>query len=73
MTTDVALDLRIYFYNPSLISNNTIYWGFTDLCINQTYKMSNIPTPSPTDPPTMLLSECNKYNNDLYLFLNLNM
>ncbi len=27
--------------------------------------MTKIPTPSPTDSPTMLLSECNKYKTRL--------
>ena len=47
------------------MSNDSISWGFANLCINQTHIITNEPTPSPTDPPTMALSECNKYKTRL--------
>ena len=64
-TSETALDLSIYFYNPRLLYNHSISWGFDNLCINQTYIITNEPTPTPTNPPTMLLSECNNYKTRL--------
>ena len=46
-------------------TNDSIQWGFDNLCINQTHVITNEPTPSPTDPPTMSISECNYYKTRL--------
>lgn len=68
-TSQTALDLKIYFFSTNSMinqaANDSIQWGFANLCINQTYIITNEPTPSPTDPPTMAVSECNYYKTRL--------
>ena len=58
------LNLTIYWLEiDELTGNEQIEWGFTNLCIDQTYKISSSPTQSPTFPP--IIDDCNEYKTRL--------
>ena len=67
-TSTTYLDLSIQLESASSAqssSDNTIFWGFTNLCINQTHTITDNPTPSPTNPPTVQSNECNHFKTRL--------
>ena len=45
----------------SVENASEVDWAFSDFCIAQTHVLTHDPTPAPTNPPTMLPDECNRY------------